>query len=81
MKLHSQGRIAAEDCRLELSEEASGYRFRLSIPAATGALLGFSCKIDDAAANGGKPRETVLTPGPALYQNRCCFGLISKEEK
>lgn len=81
VKLHSQGRIAAEDCRLELSEEASGYRFRLSIPAATGALLGFSCKIDDAAANGGKPRETVLTPGPALYQNRCCFGLISKEEK
>ncbi len=80
VKLHSQGRIAAEDCRLELSEEASGYRFRLSIPAAAGALLGFSCKIDDAAANGGKPRETVLTPGPALHRNRCCFGLI-KEEK
>lgn len=75
-KLHAQGDIKAEDCKLTVSQDARGYALELTIPAKAGHLLGFDVKIDDAADASDQVKEFQLGKGLKLYQNRCSFSLV-----
>ena len=73
-KLHVMGAVKPEDCKLDVKQNADGYSFVLEIRAATGKMLGFDVKIDDAG--NGKIRETTLGKGKELYRNRCNFSIV-----
>ena len=73
-KLHIMGAVKPEDCKLDVKQNADGYSFVLEIRAATGKMLGFDVKIDDAG--NGKIRETTLGKGKELYRNRCNFSIV-----
>ena len=76
VKLHSGGPVRAEDCRLELQQDSTGYSFKLTIPVKTASLLGFDVKIDDA---GPAFRETTLSGRRDLFRNRTLFCIAGKE--
>ena len=73
-KLHVMGAVKPDDCKLDVKQSADGYSFKLEIRAATGKMLGFDVKIDDAG--NGKIRETTLGKGKELYRNRCNFSIV-----
>lgn len=73
-KLHVMGSVKPEECKLDVKQSAEGYSFVLEIRAATGKMLGFDVKIDDAG--NGKIRETTLGKGKELYRNRCNFSIV-----
>ena len=68
------GAVKPDDCKLDVKQSADGYSFKLEIRAATGKMLGFDVKIDDAG--NGKIRETTLGKGKELYRNRCNFSIV-----
>jgi len=73
-KLHAQGGIKADACKLNLKQTAGGYTFELTVPAKTGKWLGFDVKINDRSSTG--KQEIQLGNGKELWRNRCNFSMV-----